>query len=207
MIKNLLFDLGGVIMDIKRDDCVAAFKAIGMADADKYLGEYVQAGFFAGVENGSLTPEQFREAVRGVIDREVTDEEIDRAFGSFLKGIPVHRLDELKRLASRYNIYLLSNTNPIMWNQGIRRYFAQQGKDIHHYFKGIVTSFEARVMKPDAAIFRYAEHKLGIRPEETLFIDDSQTNLDAAAALGFHTLLAAPGTEFYTELQKAGLAE
>ncbi|MDE6783618.1 MAG: HAD family phosphatase, partial [Paramuribaculum sp.] len=55
MIKNLLFDLGGVIMDIKRDDCVAAFEAIGMADADSYLGEYVQAGFFAGVENGSLT--------------------------------------------------------------------------------------------------------------------------------------------------------
>lgn len=207
MIKNLLFDLGGVIMDIKRDDCVAAFQAIGMADADRYLGEYVQAGFFAGVENGSLSPAEFRAAVREVIDRDVTDSQIDHAFGCFLKGIPLHRLEELERLATRYDVYLLSNTNPIMWIQGIRRYFAQQGKDINHYFKGIVTSFEAKVMKPDPRIFRYAEQKLGIRPEETLFIDDSQTNLDAATALGFHTLLAAPGTEFYTELRKAGLAE
>lgn len=205
MIKNLLFDLGGVIMDIKRADCVKAFEAIGMADADSYLGEYVQAGFFAGVENGSLTAPQFRDAVRGVLTHPATDAEIDHAFGCFLKGIPVHRLRELEALAKHYNVYLLSNTNPIMWSQGIARAFAADGHNINHYFKGIVTSFEARVMKPDPAIFGYAERTLGIRPDETLFIDDSQANLDAASHLGFHTLLAAPGTEFYTELQHANL--
>ena len=83
-----------------------------------------------------------------------------------------------------------------MWNDSIARLFRSEGKEREDYFDGMVTSFEARVMKPDAAIFRYTVDKLGIRPEETLFIDDSQANLDAAAALGFATALALPGRGF-----------
>lgn len=190
-------------MDIRRQNCVDAFRALGMTDADDYLGEYVQAGFFAGIENGSLTPEQFHDAIRSVIGAPVSDADIDEAFGRFLVGIPAHRLLELEQLASHYSLYLLSNTNPIMWNQGIAREFSKLGKNIRHYFKDIVTSFEAGVMKPDPAIFILATEKFGIRPDETLFIDDSQTNLDSADALGFHTLLAAPGSEFYSELRSA----
>ena len=83
-----------------------------------------------------------------------------------------------------------------MWNDSIARLFRSEGKEREDYFDGMVTSFEARVMKPDAAIFRYTVDKLGIRPEETLFIDDSQANLDAASALGFATALAVPGRDF-----------
>lgn len=191
-------------MDIRRTDCIEAFRAIGMADPEQYLGEYVQAGFFAGIENGSLTPAMFHDEVRRAIGADVSDADIDHAFGRFLVGIPTHRLLELEKLADNYDIYLLSNTNPIMWSQGIARQFAQLGHDINHYFKGIVTSFEARVMKPHPRIFQYTVRSLGIIPAETLFIDDSQTNLDAASALGFRTLLAAPGTEFYQELSRAG---
>ena len=70
------------------------------------------------------------------------------------------------------------------------------------YFDGIVTSFEARSIKPDAKIFHTVVEKLGLKPEETLFLDDSQKNLDAAAQLGFQTLLVTPGSEFF-ELLKA----
>lgn len=203
MIKNLLFDLGGVIMNIRRENCADAFRELGMANPDDFLGEYAQAGAFAGIEDGSLTIPEFHDEIRRIIGRDdLTAEEIDRAFGKFLLGIPVHRLEELRELRKHYRIYLLSNTNPIMWRDGIADAFKAEGHEAAWYFDGIVKSYEARCMKPAAAIFRYTEDKLGIKPEETLFLDDSQKNLDAAAALGFHTLLVSPGQEFYTLLKE-----
>ena len=197
MIKNLLFDLGGVIMDIRRLNCVASFERLGMKDADSFLGEYSQKGPFLQLEEGLITEAQFRDAVRQFIDGEVSDEQIDSAFCDFLVGIPVHRLEQLRQLKQQYKIYMLSNTNSIMWRSRIAEDFRQEGLEREDYFDGIVTSFEAKSIKPDAKIFHTVVEKLGIKPEETLFLDDSQKNLDAAAELGFKTLLVTPGSEFF----------
>ena len=197
MIKNLLFDLGGVIMDIRRLNCVASFERLGMKDADSFLGEYSQKGPFLQLEEGAISEEQFRDAVRQFIDGEVSDEQIDSAFCDFLVGIPVHRLVQLRQLKQQYKIYMLSNTNSIMWRSRIAEDFRQEGLEREDYFDGIVTSFEAKSIKPDAKIFHTVVEKLGIKPEETLFLDDSQKNLDAAALLGFNTLLVTPGSEFF----------
>lgn len=196
MIKNLLFDLGGVIMDIRRLNCVKSFERIGMTDADSFLGEYAQKGPFLLLEEGAITPGQFRDEVRKLIKGDVTDEQIDSAFCDFLIGIPRHRLETLRELKTRYGIYMLSNTNPIMWHSRIAEEFRQEGYDINYYFDEIVTSFEARSIKPDRLIFETVITKCGINPEETLFLDDSQKNLDAAAQLGFKTALVTPGSEF-----------
>lgn len=197
MIKNLLFDLGGVIIDIDRNRCVEALEKLGVADADSLLGKYVQSGIFADLESGNISAAEFRDALRRHAgNTALTDSDIDTAFQKFLIGLPERRLEELRELRKKFGVYLLSNTNPIMWNDSIARLFRSEGKEREDYFDGMVASFEARVMKPDAAIFRYTVDKLGIRPEETLFIDDSQANLDAASALGFHTALAVPGRDF-----------
>ena len=197
MIKNLMFDLGGVIMNIRREDCVQAFKRLGMKNPDEFLGEYSQSGPFAAIENGSSTPEKFRDDVRAIIgDASIADADIDHAFGEFLKGIPAYRLEALRKLKKNFNLYLLSNTNPIMWADGIARNFAQEGKDVNFYFDGIERSYKAGCMKPDARIFRDAEQRFGIRPEETIFLDDSQANCGAAAALGFKAICVHPGCEF-----------
>lgn len=196
MIKNLLFDLGGVIMDIKRTRCVKAFERLGMADADSFLGEYSQKGPFLKLEEGAITPGQFRDEIRKLIPTAVSDNEIDNAFCQFLIGIPSHRLESLRKLHNEYGIYMLSNTNPIMWNSRIDEEFRQEGYDVNHYFDGIVTSFEAKSIKPDRKIFETVIKQCGINPDETLFFDDSQKNLDAAKELGFHTALVSDGIEF-----------
>lgn len=197
MIKNLLFDLGGVIMDIRRLNCVASFERLGMKDADSFLGEYSQKGPFLQLEEGAISETEFRTAVRQFIDGEVSDEQIDSAFCDFLVGIPKYRLEQLRELKKQYGIYMLSNTNSIMWHSRIAEDFRQEGLEREDYFDGIVTSFEARSIKPEAKIFHTVVEKLGIKPEETLFLDDSQKNLDAAAELGFQTLLVTPGSEFF----------
>ena len=202
MIKNLLFDLGGVIMDIRRLNCVASFERLGMKDADSFLGEYSQKGPFLQLEEGAISEAEFRTAVRQFIDGEVSDEQIDSAFCDFLVGIAKYRLEQLRELKKQYGIYMLSNTNSIMWHSRIAEDFRQEGLEREDYFDGIVTSFEARSIKPDAKIFHTVVEKLGIKPEETLFLDDSQKNLDAAAELGFQTLLVTPGSEFFELLNE-----
>ena len=197
MIKNLLFVLGGVILNLDRDRCVRAFEALGMRDADEFLGVYGQKGAFLALERGDIDADEFRREIRPLFDREVTDEEIDSAFNQFLTGIPQERLRALRQLRKRYGVYLLSNTNPIMMNGFIAEQFRQEeGMEMKDYFDGVVASYVAKCYKPDREIFDYACEKCGIKPEETLFFDDSQANVDAARALGFYAELVAPGTEF-----------
>lgn len=196
MVKNLLFDLGGVIMNIRRQNAVDALIKIGMAEADSFLGDYSQQGPFLKLEEGAISESEFRNEIRVLIPVDVTDEQIDDAFCHFLLGIPKYRLDALENLHKSYKIYMLSNTNSIMWNSVISDEFKKAGHDINYYFDGLVTSFEAKCVKPDAKIFNSVVENFNIKPEETIFFDDSQANIDAAAALGFKTAYVMPGTEF-----------
>lgn len=193
----LLFDLGGVIMDIKKDNCVASLKRIGMAHPEEFLGEYGQKGPFLALEEGAITPAQFRNELRAFLRPGVTDEEIDNAFNDFLIGIPAERLHHLEDLHRSYRIYMLSNTNPIMWNSKIASEFRKDGHDRDYYFDGCLTSFEARCCKPESDIFMQALDKFGLEAGNVVFFDDSADNCTAAANLGFKTITVAPGTEFY----------
>lgn len=202
-IRNLLFDLGGVIMDIKRELCVKALTELGMEGADEMLGLYVQSGPFLKLEEGLIDAAEFCDEVRRRIPgggAGITDLQVQEALNAFLIGIPEYRLVELRMLRKDFKIFLLSNTNPIMYDSKIAECFRAEGREMADYFDGQVVSFKARCAKPDKAIFDYAVEHLGIKPEETLFLDDSQRNLDAAAALGFATALVPPGSEFIDAL-------
>ena len=103
----------------------------------------------------------------------VTDYQIDTAFQQFIVGIPAHRLETLRKLRCK--------------GYGLRR---------EDYFDGMVTSFEARACKPDSRIFSSVVENLGIEPSETLFLDDSRVNVEAARDFGFQAVEVKPGTEF-----------
>lgn len=193
-VKNLMFDLGGVIMDLCRKDCVDAFTRLGMKDADSFFGEYCQQGPFLQLETGDIPPAVFRDAMRQFFNREVSDQELDAALSKFQVGIPVERLVELEKLRGQYKIYLLSNTNPILWEGRIATEFSNDGHDINYYFDGMVTSFEARVVKPDPKIFEIAARQWGIEPGETLFFDDSAENIKTALQLGWQGVVVKPGS-------------
>lgn len=192
-------------MDIDRNHCVKAFKQLGMDDPDIFLGEYSQSGPFGELESGKISAEEFHNALRPYLPDTITDEQMDAAFSDFLIGIPESRLNALKELRKKYKVYILSNTNPIMWDNRIAEEFRKQGENLDAYTDGAITSFEEKVMKPDARIFEIACQKLNIKPEETVFLDDSKANTEAASALGFHTIHVAPGTEFTTLIKDKGL--
>ena len=206
MIKNLLFDLGGVIMDIKKDNCVEAFRRLGLTDPDSFFGDYGQQGPFKLIEEGKITVSDFHDRIRALSSRPLTDAEIDTAFCKFLIGIPVERLRALAELRHKYGIYLLSNTNIIMWDATIADEFRKDGATREEYFDGIVTSFEAKCLKPAPEIFEYTIEHLGIKAHETLFFDDSVSNLSGAEALGFRTAHVPAGREFMDIIREMNLA-
>lgn len=194
-------------MDIERARCVKAFLELGMPDPNQFLGEYSQGGPFGALESGQITPDEFHAEIKKLIPGIVTDRQIDEAFIKFLIGIPVHRLRQLQLLHRKYNLYLLSNTNEIMWNAFILGDFRRDGLDINGYFDGVCTSFEAKCMKPAPGIFEYVAKKFGINPADTVFLDDSRVNADAATALGFRGLCVPAGVEFWDVLEQNSLAE
>ena len=191
-IKNLLFDQGGVIVDIERDRCLEELRRLGMEAPERFVGLYKQDGPFFALENGDITLDEFHDALRPLMPSGVTNEQMDYAFSSFIVGIPLHRLQALRQLRKRYKTYILSNTNPLMFEGVIARNFAQEGLDVNAYFDGVTVSYLAHSNKPDRKIFDYAIATMGIVPEETLFFDDGQENLDAASRLGFKTARVEP---------------
>lgn len=187
-----MFDLGGVIIDLDRQRCVDALVALGDSHADELLGLSMQKGEFMKLEEGKISAADFYNEMRRRIGRPVSDNEIADAINELLIGIPVERLRLLRELKQHFKVILLSNTNSIMFDTKIADCFAQEGLSVSHYFDDIFLSYRLKACKPHADIFEKVIAQAQIIPEETLFFDDSQQNLDTAAALGFKTYLVTP---------------
>ena len=149
MIKNLVFDLGGVIVPLNRVACIRAFnEVVGYKDFGDVLRSYRQVGYFEKFETGRITAPQFRDIIRSRAvmttadgqPRVVTDEQIDYSLNCFLCGIPQDRIDALLRFRKEYRMLLLSNTNPIGMNY-CRKLFRARGYDVKEIFERLYLSY------------------------------------------------------------------
>lgn len=195
-ITNLIFDFGGVLIDLDRQRCIDNFKQLGLNDADRLLGMFHQQGVFMQQEKGLITSAEFRDSIREKIGKEVTDQQIDAVWNSFLLDIPSYKLDLLLRLREKYVVYLLSNTNEIHWRWSCENVFPYRGFRAEDYFEKIYLSYEMKMMKPDAEIFEAVLSDAGIAAEQTLFIDDSEANCESARTLGISTYTAKAGEDW-----------
>ena len=173
-IKTIIFDLGGVLMYLDKQKCIDAFEDLGFSDITEYLGEYEQKGMFMDLEDGTISATEFRDEVRKHIGEAITDQQIDEAFNRFLVGIPEQKLTLLRQLHKSYRLFMLSNTNPIMFESRIPELFRIQGLNIPDYFDKLYLSYQLGVTKPSPKIFEKIIADSGILPQETLFLDDSQ---------------------------------
>ena len=196
-IKNIVFDLGGVIITLERDEAVKRFKEAGLTNADELLSAYHQKGIFLELEEGKLSKEEFYEAVRKEAGKFISDEAIDYGWMGFLKEIPQEKLTMLENLKKKgYRLYLLSNTNPVVMDWAHSPAFSPQGKSIDDFFDKLYLSYEIGITKPNPEIFRYMINDSGMVPSETLFIDDGIANVEAGKKIGMKTYLAVNGEDF-----------
>lgn len=194
-IKNIIFDWGGVLIDLDMENCIKAFNEIGISDFHRLITGAEEAGIFKAYELGNCTTDEFREGIRTLANRTITDTEIDYVWNAMVKSIPTEKLHLLSELRNRYSIFLLSNTNELHWEHASEKAFHYEGLERDDFFKGIFLSFQMHLAKPDPEIFRTAIREAGLNPEETLFIDDSLANCEAAASVNLQTAHYIPGTD------------
>ena len=185
-IKNIVFDLGGVLVDLDFKAAINGLQKAGFANVKEQLQSFDREGIFQKFELGEMTAEEFRTAIRENSTVTLTDEEIDALWNAMLLEIPREKLELILDLRGKYMVYLLSNTNSIHWDYVCKNAFNYRGFRVNDYFEETFLSYEMHLAKPDKAIFEKVLQDANLLPEETLFIDDSEANCKAAEEVGIH---------------------
>lgn len=192
-ISTLIFDFGGVIINLDLPLCIRNLKAIGAHDAEKYLSNFGQAGFFLQWERGEIDLLQFREEIRKISEGNPSDEDIDAAWCSFLQDIPGSRIQLLMELKKKYRLLLLSNSNPLHIDVSAKNEFGKYGFSLNDIFDHCFISYQMGMTKPDPAIFHKLLNESGLKADECLFLDDGAKNVDVARSIGIPSYLVKPG--------------
>ncbi len=201
-MQHLLFDFGGVLVDLDKQRCIDSFAALGF-DIVPYLGTYQQGGFFSDFERGKITVEEFCNIIREKSgNANLTDEQIVGAWERYLLDVPEERLEMLLRLKEKYTLHVLSNTNPVHWSMAVDGYFRYKGLTVEDFFDKIFLSCELGVEKPEPEIFEKVVAGIGCQPADILFFDDSEVNCEAARKCGLQAVLAPANSAWLPTAEK-----
>ena len=188
-IKNIIFDLGGVILNIDLKQTELAFAALGMGNFNAYYTMQSATPLFEDLETGKISPDVFYNEFRKLVEVTLTDEQIRQAWNALLLGFPAERITWLKEISKRYNIYLLSNTNAIHYEAFTKKYRETiEDKAFDDLFIKAYYSHIMGLRKPSKEIFETMLKNEDLNAAETLFIDDSEANIKGAKLVGLQTI-------------------
>jgi FMN phosphatase YigB (HAD superfamily) len=192
--NSIIFDLGGVLLDIDFSLTHQAFEQAGVPGFDKLYGQHAATPFFIDFEKGKIPVPQFFDHIRDICNCPLSNDTIVHCWNALLKnGFETPRIDWLKKLAERYRVFLFSNTNIIHYNWFSADFKQLTGGNFNDCFIKAYYSHEMGLRKPDAESFQYILDEQKLDVGETLFIDDTIKNIEAAGKLGLHTIhLPAP---------------
>jgi putative hydrolase of the HAD superfamily len=201
MIKNLIFDLGGVIITLAPEEALRRFKSLGLENAEEQMDIYTQTGIFGQLEEGKISAETFREELSRQVGREVTYDECRHAWLGYVKEVPQRNLDVLQRLRSEgYRLILLSNTNPFMMSWVRSPEFDGHGHSIDYYMDACYLSYQLGVMKPSTQFFHEVLMTEKIMASESLFLDDGARNVATASQMGMRTYCPENGADWTSKI-------
>lgn len=214
MVKNIIFDFGGVIVRLEPEEAVRRFESLGITDARRQLDIFGQTGIFGDVEKGLLSADEFcrRLAIEakekggrfaGVDNPVFTFEEAQWAWMGYMKAVPRKNLDNLLRLKQHYRLYLLSNLNPFIQAWAESPAFSGDGHGIGYYLDECYYSFQLCDYKPAPSIFQKMLDAACLKADECLFLDDSERNVRGCEAVGMHGLLVEKDEDWTEKLNNA----
>ena len=188
-INAIIFDLGGVILNLDYQLTIDAFKALGKEDFDQLYQQAYQDHIFDQYECGQISSDEFRNYLKSFYRHEVSYQQIDSAWNAMLLDLPPHRLELLRELKRKYRIFLFSNTNEIHYEafrNGIKERYGREDV-LEEIFEKTYYSHRVGCRKPNAEAFQLVLNEQGLEAEKTLFIDDSEQHIVGASQLGIHT--------------------
>lgn len=188
-IRNIIFDLGGVLLNIDYHASIRAFKALGVSDFDKFFTQAAQVHLFDHLDRGQISPQDFRHSLRELSGLALQDEQIDDAWNAMLLDMPPGRIRLLEGVRQQYNIFLLSNTNAIHYPRYMQYMHETFGyESLEQIFSKQYLSHEIGLRKPDAEAYELILKENGLQAQETLFIDDTLGHVQGAASVGINAL-------------------
>lgn len=186
-IKNIIFDLGGVIMGLDVPKTIREFERLGIKNVVNDTGHHYTDAVFYDLEIGKVTDVEFIEKMKTKSELNPSSEEIRKAWNAMILEMPREKIEVLFHLKENYNIFLLSNTNSIHKAKFIREVNGENNISFNDLFKKAYYSHEVGIRKPDKQVFEFVLNDSVLEPQETLFVDDSLENLKAAEDLGIKT--------------------
>lgn len=194
-IENIIFDLGGVVLNIDYQLTSKAFRSLGVNSFDDIYSQKKQSNLFDLFETGEISPADFLKELSYYLPN-VQEKEIKRAWNAMLLDLPIHRVNLLRALKQKYRIFLLSNTNAIHEEAFLEIIQHSYGKNIFlELFEQVYLSHQIGLRKPDLECFSYVLESNDLNPKYTLFIDDSIQHIDGALNAGLRAYLLTSGTD------------
>lgn len=205
-IRNIIFDLGGVIINLDTPATIKAFEALGATDFSGVYNQLQQNPIFDQYDKGLVSDADFRRELNRLTGLELGDADFDRAWNAMLLDFPRHRLNLLATLKPKYRTFLLSNTNRVH----IAAFEADLQKNhgmpnLSSLFEKAYYSCRMGLRKPDREIFDFVLNENNLDPAETLFIDDSPQHVEGAKQAGIQAILLGKGEEVGDVLSKMRL--
>lgn len=202
MIKDIIFDFGGVLTLIDTDKALQRFREIGVPNPEEFINPYLQNGPFFLLENGDISAEEFCDELTKICNRKVTFEDAKYAWLGFIVEVQTKFLNFLQLLRPRYRLSVLSNTNPFIQSWARSSEFTPEGKSLDDYFDLLFLSYKMNCSKPGEEIYRKMLLEGNMNPAETLFLDDSEKNIAAARKVGINVLKVGNGEDWREILEK-----
>ena len=185
--KNLIFDLGEVIIDIDYRQTIAAFQKLAVVDFSTVVSYATQNHVFDLYEKGQISTQFFKDELRKYLKPGTGDKDIEEAWNAIFQDFPVQKIELLKQLKTRYNTFALSNINEIHVASIDEAAMTKFGEAAFgNFFHAAYYSNEIGLRKPEPGIYALILEKEGLKPDETFFMDDKKENVEAARAFGIH---------------------
>lgn len=187
-IKNLLFDLGGVLLNIDYHQTARAFQQLGVVQFDQLYSQHAANDLFEQLETGQIGKHEFYTAMEPYCLPGTTHQQMEAAWNAILQDFRIPSVAFLEKLSGQYRLFLLSNTNAIHHEAFQESFVLQTGKaSLDAYFEKAYYSHLIGKRKPYPSTYQWVLEDAGIAAEETLFIDDSFVNIEGAEHAGLRT--------------------
>ncbi len=185
-IKNIIFDLGGILLNIHYQSTIDGFKKLGVRNFDDFFTQANQSHLFDKLDTGKISPAEFRNELRRLSGlKNMTDDEIDAAWNAMILDFPPARISMLVKIKQNYRTFLYSNTNAIHYPVYTRYVQELSGhENLGAFFEKEYYSHILGKRKPDVASFQHILHENNLNPSETVFFDDSVQHVHGAANAG-----------------------
>jgi len=206
-VEAIIFDFGGVILNIDHLRVEQAFKKIGIPEFEDLYGRAQQTELFRELETGKISAHRFREEIRKLTRRNLEDSMIDFVWNQIILDFPVHRIELLKSIRKNYRLFILSNTNIIHYHHYIHLFWNQFGYDFNTLFDNTYWSFKIGKRKPDKESFNHVLQHEKLNPSNTLFIDDTFKNIEAARKLNILAHFLEPASDMSKLFEDGRLRE